>query len=184
MNRRRGKVGRRQYSTSEVRITIFQAKEDDPKKSTGRKLARFGLAREVDRPYKLPSGSVFLNPFVDDVLWKGDRETAVARGISAVDSSWNREEKSHFQVKKLVSRRLPVLLAANPINYGKPYRLSTAEAIAGALHILGFQEQARTLMSKFNWGEQFLILNREPLDAYAAADSPEKLREEEEDFFG
>jgi len=87
-------------------------------------------------------------------------------------------------VKKLVSRRLPILLAANPINYGKPYRLSTAEAIAGALYILGFREQAEIVMSKFNWGEQFLILNREPLEAYAGAGSPEKVREEEEDFFG
>ncbi len=177
-------MGRRASSTSEVHITIFQAGEDDPRKSTGKKLARLGLAKEVKSPYKLPSGSIFLNPFVDDVLWKGDRGTALSRGISAVDSSWNREEKGHFQVKKLESRRLPMLLAANPINYGKPYRLSTVEAIAGALYIVGFREQAEFLMSKFGWGEQFLILNREPLDAYASADSPEKVREEEEDFFG
>jgi pre-rRNA-processing protein TSR3 len=167
-----------------VRIFIFQAGEDDPRKSTGKKLTRLGLAREVDRPYKLPSGSVFLNPFAEEVLWKGDRDAALSRGISAVDSSWNRGERSHFQVKKLISRRLPMLLAANPINYGKPYRLSTAEAIAGELYIIGFQEQARSVMSKFSWGEQFLILNREPLDAYAEADSPAKVKEEEDAFFG
>ena len=175
---------KRSTRKNEISVTIFQAGEDDPRKSTGRKLARFDLAREVKSPHKLPSGSVFLNPFVDEVLWKGDRSAALSRGISAVDSSWNRGERSHFEVKKLVSRRLPMLLAANPINYGKPYRLSTAEAIAGALHILGFREQAIETMSKFNWGEQFLILNREPLDAYAEADSPERVKEEEEDFFG
>ena len=40
------------------------------------------------------------------------------------------------------------------------------------------------MMSKFRWGEQFLILNKEPLDAYAEADSPEKVKEEEDAFFG
>ncbi len=175
---------RKAYSTSDIRLYIFQAGEDDPKKSTGKKVVRFGFAREFRSIGRLPSGSILLNPFVEDVLWKGDRKTALLRGISAVDSSWNREERSYFRTRRHISRRLPVLLAANPINYGKPYRLSTAEAFAGALFILGFREQAERMMSKFGWGENFLILNKEPLKAYAAAESPEKVREEEKDFFG
>ncbi len=175
---------RKPSSTSDIRLYIFQAGEDDPRKSTGRKMARFGFAKEFRNIGRLPSGSILLNPFVEDVLWKGDRQTAVLRGISAVDSSWNKEERSYFQTRRHISRRLPILLAANPINYGKPYRLSTAEAFAAALFIIGFREQARKIMSKFKWGENFFILNKEPLQAYAMADSPEKVREEEEDFFG
>jgi pre-rRNA-processing protein TSR3 len=174
---------RKPSSTSEVRIFIFYAGEDDPKKATGKKLIRFHLAEERSLG-SLPRGSIFLNPFADSVLWKGDRKIAIARGISAVDSSWNREERRYFELKNMESRRLPMLLAANPINYGKPYRLSTVEAIGGALYILGFKSQAREILSKFRWGEQFLILNREPLDAYASAESVEKVLEEEKDFFG
>ncbi len=175
---------RRPYSTSDVRIYIFQAGEDDPKKSTGRKLVRFGFAREYRKLSMLPRGSIFLNPFSESVLWKGDRLAAMQRGISAVDSSWNRGERKYFEIKGMESRRLPILLAANPINYGRPYRLSTAEAIGGALYIMGFESQARKIMAKFRWGEQFFILNREPLEAYASAESPEKVLEEEKDFFG
>jgi pre-rRNA-processing protein TSR3 len=44
------------------------------------------------------------------------------------------------------------------------------EAFAAALVIFGHLDEARALLAKFAWGEQFLILNREPLTAYAAAE--------------
>ncbi|MBY8999164.1 MAG: DUF367 domain-containing protein, partial [Candidatus Thorarchaeota archaeon] len=62
---------------------------------------------------------------------------------------------------------LPYLLAANPINTYKPVKLSTAEAVAAALYILGMTEEADDVMSAFKWGHSFITLNREWLDAYA-----------------
>ena len=71
-------------------------------------------------------------------------------------------------------RSLPFLVAANPVNYGKPFRLTTAEALAGALTILGDRDRAAELLSKVGRNKTFLELNDEPLTRYAAcADSSE-----------
>jgi pre-rRNA-processing protein TSR3 len=55
------------------------------------------------------------------------------------------------------------------VNYGKPFVLSSVEAFAAALVILGHPDEAHAVLAKFAWGEQFMTLNREPLNAYAAA---------------
>jgi len=68
-------------------------------------------------------------------------------------------------------------MAANPVNFGKPCKLSSVEALAGALYILGEKERAHVLLSKGNWGIRFLEVNREPLDLYAEAkDSSEVIK--------
>jgi pre-rRNA-processing protein TSR3 len=43
------------------------------------------------------------------------------------------------------------------------------EALAAALIILGHEEQAKCILSKFSWGDQFLTLDREPLSEYEKA---------------
>lgn len=65
-------------------------------------------------------------------------------------------------------RALPYLLAANPINTYKPIKLSTAEAVAAALYILGLRESADDVISVFKWGPSFIALNKEWLEAYSA----------------
>ena len=72
---------------------------------------------------------------------------------------------------------MPFLVAANPVNFGKPFKLSTVEALAAALVILGLPWQAEAILSKFSWGHVFLDLNREPLAEYASAkDSAEVVK--------
>ena len=84
---------------------------------------------------------------------------------------------------RLKARMLPLLLAANPVNWGKPSKLTTAEAPAASLYLIGNEKQARDLLSAFNWGEQFFVLNKEPLDAYKNANSSKELVELQFEFF-
>jgi pre-rRNA-processing protein TSR3 len=64
---------------------------------------------------------------------------------------------------------LPILLAGNPTNYSKATKLSTVEALAGALYIAGFREEAEKLLSIFVWGHTFLELNADLFEVYARA---------------
>ncbi|HMK16542.1 MAG TPA: DUF367 domain-containing protein, partial [Methanomicrobiales archaeon] len=55
------------------------------------------------------------------------------------------------------------------VNFGKPFRLSSLEAFAAALFILGERELAERIISVYTWGGRFLEVNREPLERYAGA---------------
>jgi len=153
-----------------VRLAALALEECDPKRCTARKLMRFGLVERASGASRLPRGCVVLHPEGDRVLSTEDRSQAEGRGLAVVDSSWRRGPVP--RVPRHPARSLPYLLAANPVNYGKPLQLSCVEAFAASLWILGRPSQAQEVLSKFGWGSQFLVLNREPLDAYARAADP------------
>ncbi len=90
-----------------------------------------------------------------------------------VDASWRRlgRASKFFRLRGVVHRRLPLLLAGNPVNYGRPFLLSSAEALAAALIILGYREEGERLLGVFKWGPSFLSLNAELLDSYSACDT-------------
>jgi len=152
-------------------ITLFALIEgdDDPKKCTARKLVRMRLVRRVENARKIPSGAIILNPFSERAISKSDRARAERSGLVVLDCSWKRLEEFPQIRKDLRHRALPYMLAANPVNFGHPCTLSSAEALAAALWILGEKEHAELVMSKFGWGGSFIALNREPLDDYASA---------------
>lgn len=147
-----------------MQLLVYHANQCDPKKCSGKKLARFGLVRITGQIRQLRPFLV-LSPFSEKALSPEDKG---ARGLAALDCSWAHAEEA-FSSVSLEQRALPFLVAANPVNFGKPFKLSTVEALAAGLVILGEAAQAELILSKFNWGHVFLELNREPLAEYAAA---------------
>ena len=110
-----------------------------------------------------------LNPFAQTAFSPADRERIVEAGLVALDCSWEHAEKVLSRRVRGTSRCLPVLIAGNPTNFAKATKLSTAEALAGALYIAGFKEEAKKTLSIFIWGHTFFELNAGLLEDYAAA---------------
>lgn len=165
------------------RLFVYLMKQDDPKKCTSKKLFKFGHAISVTRPSMIPRLTIVLNPYATLLLSPTDRENAMRNGICAIDCSW---EKAQSVFKRRFSkheRRLPILLAANPTHYAQPSVLSSVEALAGALSILGMKERAASILSLFKWGPAFLALNQEPLQDYAAAKNALEIEEAQRTYF-
>ncbi|MCW4005604.1 MAG: DUF367 family protein [Candidatus Bathyarchaeota archaeon] len=153
----------------DIKITVYHANQCDPKRCTGLKLKRHGLARLVKRTRFLPKRALVLNPFGEVALSPADRQRVADFGLVALDCSWEHATKVLSGHVRGTSRCLPVLIAGNPTNYARLTKLSTAEALAAALYITGFKEESREVLSIFTWGHTFFELNMDLLEAYAAA---------------
>src|SRR3972149_8521999 len=134
------------------RITIYHANQCDPKRCTGLKLKRHGFARVVTSIRFLPKRAIVLNPFGEIAFSPADRQRIQNFGLVALDCSWEHAQKVMSTHVKGTSRCLPVLIAGNPVNFGKPTKLSTLEALVAALFIAGFREQASELLAMYKWG--------------------------------
>lgn len=164
-------------------MIVYRLPQCDPRKCSALKLKKFGFVKVTRRLSEIPNNTVLLNPYAQKAFSREERENTCAYGLTAVDCSWHSAEATFAQLgKRACSRALPFLLAANPVNYGKPYRLSTLEAFAAALYIIGYKDDANDILKLYKWGEQFIILNREPLEAYARAKDSEGVITAQDDF--
>jgi pre-rRNA-processing protein TSR3 len=160
-----------------VRIAVYHAAQCDPKKCTALKLKHHGLVRVVTQLKFLPKRAIALNPFSETAFSPADKERIEQFGLAALDCSWEHAQKVLMKHVRGTSRCLPFLIAGNPVNFGKPTKLSTVEALTAALYIAGFKEEATELLSIFAWGHTFLEINNERLEEYAAArDSTEVVK--------
>jgi pre-rRNA-processing protein TSR3 len=164
------------------RLNIYHANQCAPKRCTGLKLKRHGLARVVTSIRFLPRRAIVLNPFSEIAFSPADRQRIQDFGLAALDCSWEHAQKVLSTHVKGTSRCLPILLAGNPTNYAKATKLSTVEALAGALYISGFREEAEKLLSIFVWGHTFLELNADLLKAYAGAKNSTEIVEMQNKF--
>lgn len=170
-----------------IPLFVVHAGECDRRKCTALKLARFNKAVIVRPGGGFPPGVLSLDPFSPVLLSPKDAPLAAKKGLLALDCSWDKVDSGafarHLTRRRIAPRSLPYLVAANPVKFGQPFRLSTLEALAAALYIVGAREQALEILGIFNWGQRFIEVNRQPLEDYAAAPDEQWVRRAQADYW-
>ncbi|PNP56484.1 hypothetical protein THARTR1_03180 [Trichoderma harzianum] len=152
----------------------------DPKRCSGKKLMKLGMMRELHLGQR--HGGVIITPNGKKVISPADRELMDQFGAAVVECSWARTKEVQWnKVGGKCERLLPYLVAANTVNYGKPWRLNCVEALGAAFAICGHLEWAEQILAPFSYGPSFLEINSSLLKKYAAcADEAEVKKTEEE----
>ncbi len=164
-----------------IKLQMWDFDQCDPNRCTGRKLARLGYIREMK--LGAPFRGLTLSPQADKVVSKEDRAIVDTMGVSVIDCSWARLAEIPFaKMSRGAPRLLPYLVAANSVNYGRPFKLTCAEAVAATLYIVGHVEGAKALMAEFSWGMEFLRLNAEVLERYEQCETSEEVKEAQEEY--
>lgn len=148
-----------------IPLYAYRDNSCDPRKCTVKKLERSGRVKLFNKLSQVPKNTLLLDPTAEQALSPAD---CPVPSVTVLDCSWEVLDTGAVSGWRL-RRALPFLLAANPVNFGRPWRLNSVEAFAAALVILGEPRQAAGLLGCFGWGQRFLEVNEEPLRLYAAA---------------
>lgn len=164
-----------------VPLAMWDFGQCDPNVCTGQRLYRrqaLRLLRVRDR-----FSGVVLTPDATQIISPADRELVLQHGAAVVDCSWKELDSVPWStIKPEFPRLLPLLIAANPVNYGRPSKLTCAEALAAALAIVGLDDNAKYVMSHFHWGDSFFDVNCELLEGYQKCHSAEEVVEFQQHF--
>ena len=127
-------------------------------------------------PLKQPFKGIVLSPNGTTSVSPADTPILEEMGLSVIDCSWARLAEIPFkQMRAGHHRLLPFLVAANTVNYGKPSKLSCAEAAAATLYICGKVDAAKAMMDEFGWGREFIKLNIELLELYRTSSNADEV---------
>lgn len=144
---------------------MWDFEQCDPNACSGKKLYRLNALRllRLSEPFH----GVVLTPSATEIVSPADRGIVLQNGAAVVDCSWKELDAVPWRKMRMSAPRLlPLLLAANPVNYGRPSKLNCAEALAATLAIVGLTDDARSIMAYFSWGASFFDVNRELLAGY------------------
>ncbi|MCJ1381492.1 ribosome biogenesis protein tsr3 [Xylographa soralifera] len=151
----------------------------DPKRCSGKRLMHFGQLRELSIGQKF--SGVVISPNAKTTISPADRELMEQYGAAVVECSWVRiKEVPWAKIGGKCERLLPYLVAANSVNYGRPWRLNCVEALAATFYICGHEDWAHEVVSHFSYGEPFLEINSQILKRYAACTNEEEVKRAEE----
>jgi pre-rRNA-processing protein TSR3 len=136
-----------------VPLWMWEFGQNDPKRDSGSKLQRLGLAKTLKLGKSFPG--VVLSSEATVIISPADADIILQHGIAGINCSWNRLSEIPFgsMGKGRHHRILPFLIAANPVNYGRPFKMNTAEAMAACMYIAGFKDDALLMMEPFSYGE-------------------------------
>ncbi|KAK6850948.1 ribosome biogenesis protein ytm1 [Apiospora arundinis] len=153
----------------------------DPKRCSGKKLIKLGLMRDLHAGQK--HNGVIITPNGKHTISPADKELMDQYGAAVVECSWART--GEIQWNKFggkCERLLPYLVAANSVNYGKPWRLNCVEALAAAFYICRHPDWAEQILAPFNYGESFLKINAKLLKKYAACEDEDGIKKCQEEW--
>lgn len=174
-----GEDGERAPKRPSFKAAAWDLGHCDAKRCSGKRLMRLGMMRELHIGQKF--AGIVVSPKAKKTVSPQDRELLEQYGAAVVEASWNRIEEVPFsRIGGKCERLLPYLVAANPTNYGRPWRLNCVEALAACFAICGHLEWAEEILASFSYGEAFLEMNAALLKRYAACTSEEDVLQAEQ----
>lgn len=122
-----------------------------------------------------PNGKIPVSP--------ADQETLEQYGAAVVECSWARLEEVPFgRIGGKCERLLPYLIAANTVNYGRPWKLNCVEALAATFAICNHPDWAEQILSPFSYGSSFLAINSDLLSRYSKCVDSAGVQKAQEDY--
>lgn len=159
-----------------VKLAMWDFDHCDPKRCSGKKLERLGYIKNLRIGQKFQG--VVVSPNGKGVVCPNDREIVETNGAAVVECLWARLDEVPFnKIGGKHERLLPYLVAANTVNYGRPWKLNCVEALAACFAIVGHEDWALALLENFSWGPTFLEINKELLQVYRECTDSESVEE-------
>ncbi|KAK6198130.1 uncharacterized protein RJT21DRAFT_54879 [Scheffersomyces amazonensis] len=164
-----------------AKLAMWDFDHCDPKRCSGKKLERLGLIKNLRVGQKF--AGIIVSPNGKSIVCPNDLEIVEENGAAVVECSWARLDEVPFnKIGGKHERLLPYLVAANPVNYGRPWRLNCVEALAACFAIVGHLDWAEMLLENFSWGLTFLKINEELIQVYQKCTDSESITKAQDEW--